>query len=567
MLVCDKCKWENPDYAAFCTNCGTPIGQAKATPDKDWRFKERNPSGGTAEEAVESTALARGEAGSNDDSLNEPSAPPNPEGDHPVDADEATPPEPQGVSIRAARTLVDLTVPDFRAMVDVVRSPDSQDVEEDESPTPDSEVGADADLSEDAPPETLPLESSSSQRDESPDASESLEESVSSDDVASDESKHPSDSVPHDEEESAAENDAMASIEDSSEVGGPNTEASAQEVPVAPQLSTENARGEPEGPDLTSAGESEDSSSHRITEGKSEAEAQEPALLKAPADLVKAPVETPKAPRDLGSLDVVLESADGDESVDGLLLSSTDMKPVDIAAVAHRRPAEPPPTTVSRIRENELVIRCLSGHVAGVRSVDPSALTIGRSEGDLVVQKDEFLSPKHARLDCIQGDVQISDLGSVNGVWVRIRGERTLGLGHEFMVGRQVFLVGTVNDAEAKSASPMPGGTRRLGAAWRPSELCISRLSSSRRVISRFALPGDGLRIGRSVGDVVIGDDTSLSGVHAQLTPIGSDRIQIRDLSTGNGCWVRINGPETLQEGDTFMTGLTFWRLGRALSG
>ena len=47
MLICKQCNWENPTYAAFCTNCGTGIGEKKnlTASGETWRFRGReNPN-------------------------------------------------------------------------------------------------------------------------------------------------------------------------------------------------------------------------------------------------------------------------------------------------------------------------------------------------------------------------------------------------------------------------------------------------------------------------------------------------------------------------------------------
>ena len=105
MLVCDKCKWENPDYAAFCTNCGTPIGAAKSSNDKDWRFEERNPGGGEKGAPTGEDSSASDSGAATADVMPETDGLLDQSSDGGTDSQSGPRVEPKGVAVRAARTL------------------------------------------------------------------------------------------------------------------------------------------------------------------------------------------------------------------------------------------------------------------------------------------------------------------------------------------------------------------------------------------------------------------------------------------------------------------------------
>ena len=60
----------------------------------------------------------------------------------------------------------------------------------------------------------------------------------------------------------------------------------------------------------------------------------------------------------------------------------------------------------------------------------------GRSEGAILFPEDPLLSPRHANFIYQNGQLKVQDDGSVNGVFVRIKGEQELVSGDELMVGR-----------------------------------------------------------------------------------------------------------------------------------
>lgn len=66
---------------------------------------------------------------------------------------------------------------------------------------------------------------------------------------------------------------------------------------------------------------------------------------------------------------------------------------------------------------------------------------LGRENGDVVFTDDPFLSRRHAavRFDRAQRKFTLADLGSSNGSFVRLRGERVLSHLDQFRIGRHLF--------------------------------------------------------------------------------------------------------------------------------
>ncbi len=68
-------------------------------------------------------------------------------------------------------------------------------------------------------------------------------------------------------------------------------------------------------------------------------------------------------------------------------------------------------------------------------------VTLGREVGDILFRDDGFVSGRHARIAKVEGRVYLKDLGSSNGTYVRIRGERHVGNGDLVLMGQQLFRV------------------------------------------------------------------------------------------------------------------------------
>jgi pSer/pThr/pTyr-binding forkhead associated (FHA) protein len=66
-------------------------------------------------------------------------------------------------------------------------------------------------------------------------------------------------------------------------------------------------------------------------------------------------------------------------------------------------------------------------------------MVIGRTQGDILLPDDPFVSSKHCALILEQGACRLKDLGSTNGCYVRIKGKATIKDGDCILVGRHVL--------------------------------------------------------------------------------------------------------------------------------
>jgi pSer/pThr/pTyr-binding forkhead associated (FHA) protein len=64
---------------------------------------------------------------------------------------------------------------------------------------------------------------------------------------------------------------------------------------------------------------------------------------------------------------------------------------------------------------------------------------LGRERGDIMFPEDGYVSGQHAQLALRDGQVYLSDLGSSNGTFFRIRETRALPAGGLILMGQQLF--------------------------------------------------------------------------------------------------------------------------------
>lgn len=67
------------------------------------------------------------------------------------------------------------------------------------------------------------------------------------------------------------------------------------------------------------------------------------------------------------------------------------------------------------------------------------AIVLGRERGDILFPEDGYVSGTHARIALQEGHVSLSDLGSSNGTFLRLRHERTVPTGSFVLMGQQLF--------------------------------------------------------------------------------------------------------------------------------
>src|SRR2546423_12694080 len=103
----------------------------------------------------------------------------------------------------------------------------------------------------------------------------------------------------------------------------------------------------------------------------------------------------------------------------------------------------------------------------------PTPVTIGREEGNILRLNDERISRYHAKIQCDNSEIILTDLESTNGT--RVNGNvvqiRRLRPGDRIGLGRSLLLFGSQEEITARSAALCgtgtmpPGGGNQEGVA------------------------------------------------------------------------------------------------------
>lgn len=196
------------------------------------------------------------------------------------------------------------------------------------------------------------------------------------------------------------------------------------------------------------------------------------------------------------------------------------------------------------------------GLPGAVYPLDREETTCGRTEGEILLAEDPTVSPRHARFTRRGAALQVEDLGSVNGTYLRLKGPHRLGVGEEVRLGRQLLRL----EPLPRPASAEERGVRPWGSPDGGARLRLTQLLDGGGVGEVFPLrPGENA-VGREAGDVTFPADRYVSARHARLL-VEDGGVTLSDLGSSNGTFVKVLGPVELVPGDQLLIGTQLLRV------
>lgn len=179
-------------------------------------------------------------------------------------------------------------------------------------------------------------------------------------------------------------------------------------------------------------------------------------------------------------------------------------------------------------------------------------------KGQIAFPDDVFVSPKHANFFYRDGHLVVRDEGSLNGVFVRVRGTIDVAPGDTFLAGEQVFRL----DAAPKIADTPDGeGTYFYTSPKYPSAFRISQLLQGGALGMTVCARGSALQLGREGCDLNFPADIYMSGSHCRIEDATNGRFQLTDLNSRNGTYIRLKAERELNHGDYVFVGRKLMRV------
>jgi pSer/pThr/pTyr-binding forkhead associated (FHA) protein len=181
---------------------------------------------------------------------------------------------------------------------------------------------------------------------------------------------------------------------------------------------------------------------------------------------------------------------------------------------------------------------------------------VGRN-GQLVFPDDAFVSPKHANFFYRDGKLVVRDEGSLNGVYVRVRGTVDVAPGDTFLAGEQLF---RLDPTPRASDGQDNDGTYFYSSPKHPSPFRLAQILQGGAIGMTVCARGTSLQIGREGGDLNFPVDLYMSGSHCRLEE-HNGKFSLTDLNSRNGTYVRIKAERELGHGDYLFIGRKLLRV------
>jgi pSer/pThr/pTyr-binding forkhead associated (FHA) protein len=182
--------------------------------------------------------------------------------------------------------------------------------------------------------------------------------------------------------------------------------------------------------------------------------------------------------------------------------------------------------------------------------------SVGR-RGELVFADDPFVSPKHANFFYRQSKLVVRDEGSLNGVYVRVRGSVELVPGDLFLAGEQVF---RLEGPPAETDGPEADGTYFYSSPKHSIHFRVTQILHGGAPGATVCARTHSLQIGREGGELNFPVDLYMSSNHCKIEESGG-RYTLSDPSSRNGTFVRVKNEQELEHGDYVFIGRKLLRV------
>ena len=195
--------------------------------------------------------------------------------------------------------------------------------------------------------------------------------------------------------------------------------------------------------------------------------------------------------------------------------------------------------------------------------IERGSVDIGRDEGEIRLAADRYVSPRHARVVARGASFFLRDLGSLNGVYLRVRDSEPLEHADLVLLGSEVLRFTVVANAEQGLGAANDQGTDVYGSPARPRYAFLSERTVEGVYRNVFYISANETVIGREFGDLVFTTDSFMSRRHAAIhRDPAAGTFTLRDLGSSNGTYLAIRGEVELREGDHLRVGQHLFRFG-----
>jgi len=185
-------------------------------------------------------------------------------------------------------------------------------------------------------------------------------------------------------------------------------------------------------------------------------------------------------------------------------------------------------------------------------SIASGSARVGRGDVEVLLAEDNEVSPNHATLTYRGTTLTVTDEGSLNGVYLRIRAPHELQDGDWFRAGDQYFVFSKLAEGEAFHG---PDGTRVFTSPQRKGTFTVRQVLRDGHIGISSTSSRDEVSVGGEGSSIAFVGDEHLDEKHCRVYRASDGRYLIEDLGSVNGTYVRIRSTENLVDGDVVIVG------------
>ena len=209
---------------------------------------------------------------------------------------------------------------------------------------------------------------------------------------------------------------------------------------------------------------------------------------------------------------------------------------------------------VKTVPQGHLTLVRPDGSEGGQHPIASGENLIGRGQGSLF-DADPYLSPRHAEFSLSAEGLTVRDLKSLNGVFVKLTEEESLGSGSIFRIGQELLRFDVISPPE-----PLEDGTDIIGTPnpgyWGRISVIVGRDVDG----PAFPIFEEAIVLGRERGDILFPEDGYVSATHARIS-VREGMVYLQDLGSSNGTFVRLEASRQIPSGSLLLMGQQLFRV------
>jgi len=209
-----------------------------------------------------------------------------------------------------------------------------------------------------------------------------------------------------------------------------------------------------------------------------------------------------------------------------------------------------------------LQILDISGQWRDWGPIHASGINVGRAKNSADFPGLSTMAVKHMKLRYDKASLVVEDLGSLNGVYLRLTKPVALIDGMRFRVGNQ-----TIEFHEAGPSDPVPPLVSEEGEEYCSRDLAalafLDLIRPDGRPGLRFPITrADATVIGREGpgAHIALTSDNAVSSKHVQIRS-EDGRFFLEDLRSRNGTFIHVLGTHPVSSGDVLLAGRVLFRV------